>query len=37
MELFGPETEKAVKTFQRSVDITVDGVPGPFTFTELFK
>ncbi|MFD2657692.1 peptidoglycan-binding domain-containing protein [Gracilibacillus thailandensis] len=35
--VFGSETEKAVKAFQRSVGITVDGVPGPVTFAKLFE
>ena len=34
---FGPDTVKAVKEFQKSVDITVDGYVGPVTVGALLK
>ena len=34
---FGPKTEKAVKQFQKSRGITVDGKVGPITWAELEK
>jgi Putative peptidoglycan binding domain len=34
---FGPETEKAVKTFQNDRDLDSDGVVGPRTWAELAK
>lgn len=33
--VFGPETEKAVKTFQSQHDITVNGIIGPETLAQL--
>ncbi|MFC7371719.1 peptidoglycan-binding protein [Fictibacillus iocasae] len=35
--LFGPQTENAVKTFQRSVRLTVDGKAGPQTIGAIQK
>ncbi len=32
---FGPRTERAVRSFQRSAGITVDGIAGPQTFAAL--
>ncbi|NBC02073.1 MAG: peptidoglycan-binding protein, partial [Bacteroidetes bacterium] len=34
--IFGGGTESAVKAFQRSENITVDGIVGPETWKELF-
>jgi len=33
--IFGPKTEKAVKSFQKAVGITVDGIAGPVTLAKL--
>jgi murein L,D-transpeptidase YcbB/YkuD len=32
---FGPETEKATRTFQQKVGLDVDGIVGPFTWQVL--
>ena len=33
--IFGPQTEKAVRAFQRDHQLTVDGIAGPKTFNQL--
>ncbi|WP_058308035.1 peptidoglycan-binding protein [Gracilibacillus massiliensis] len=35
--IFGPETEKAVKRYQRQNDLIIDGIVGPKTWQKLFN
>jgi len=35
--IFGPITENAVREFQRSRNLSVDGIAGPLTFTSLLS
>jgi hypothetical protein len=34
--IFGPQTDAALRAFQQSQDLTVDGIAGPLTWTRLF-
>ncbi|MCL2176654.1 MAG: N-acetylmuramoyl-L-alanine amidase [Firmicutes bacterium] len=35
--IFGPNTDRVLREFQRAARISADGIAGPITFTELFR